>query len=267
MKYLYIFSFFLFSCAQSPEDRSAKKATAVDDTKETPSQIEDLLNQKNTVKTDIISNSCLFDSLRFTEKMGMGLMVIGFMKPYNYYPVDSIIISDEFNQYAIKHYDLAGEYWGIKINEEDYENYIKHFQRASFGNGFEFIWKSGLKEDSNVVIQSYRDGKEFKVESSAKFYLISWNNYLIESFVSLDQEVEVRNFPNDSSQLSKQANNGYFTVSNVKNNWVELTYLDPKDPEMKNKLNPCGWAKWYCNDSVRIQFLNDIDMEPYYLFE
>lgn len=217
-----------------------------------------------------LGTSCSFNAEIFDQQMGVGLVTVreGQMKPYNYAPVDSIVlIGPNKKRFTMKRYDLQSPvvFWGLRINNEPIDRIIKPFHANSEGQpNSTFIWKSGTAEDSNIIIQSFPDGKAFEVKNSSFFYLAKWGERLIESNVKLNKNAVIRKGPTDNSQPAEVSNGGYFTIFDRKEEWIQVAFLDPKDPSMEKPQQPCGWVKWYCNDSIRIEFEDNFLLEDYY---
>lgn len=249
---------------QEPKDRTEKKFSQ----RSTPQKFNPYSNQiKDTCYP------CLYRNDLFVQKMGIGLMTIyeGNMKPYNYYQRDSIILIGRDEQVLImRRYDLPQPqpFWGIKINEQPYSNFITPFHRSSEGqpNMLKFVWKSGSKAKGNIVVQSYRDGKTYAVQNAPFFSLDTWEETFVGSIVTLLGSSCIRDQPSDNSPISYISNNefSYYTVTDLKQEWMQLAYLDPSAQAAKSSVEPCGWVKWYCNDSIRVEFSDNFLLEYYY---
>lgn len=263
----------LFGCQSDPESAPTAEPLKTDIQKEISNNLsEDAIDKK--VKT--VRDYCIYNAEIFHKKMGIGLMTVleGQMKPYNYTPKDSIILKDNAGRKLImRRYDLPQPnfFWGIKINEEPLDKFIKPFHYSSEGQPdmLKFIWKSGTLADSNVVIQSFSDGATFKVQNAPFFMLSTWQETLTGSIVSINEGYVLRTKPDENSPKAEVTFKkfSYFTVLDFKDEWIQLAYLDPKAPSGRNKQQPCGWVKWYCSDAFQLEFSDNFFLESYFLGE
>ena len=223
----------------------------------------DSMQTVHTVVTEqdtVIPEACPFDSVRFRQKMGKGLFQIT-LRPYNYRK-DSLVFEAEGKEYVMRLIDNPG--WELTIEDAPFTSYMQPFAWSDFAHHFQFIWMQGTKP-GEITVKSMGEDRYYRVLSDTLFFLMTWDAYLLHNFVAMKGSYDVHERPGIESKIVEDAPDGFFRVSGVKDEWIQLVYLDPTDPSLEKKRDTIGWSKWYCNDSIRVEFLNDIHMESYYL--